>query len=223
MEKYRELIEGIRLLEHLSYETIEENLNLGKFRIVSYGKNNIMHFQGEHCKKLEIILEGRVVVENMDKSGNLLKISKFGRDDILGGNLLFSKEPYYPMTVSSLSEIKILEIHKDTLFHLLYSNPEFLLRFLEFVSDHAFILGDKIKTYGAKTIRENVLSFLAYESKKQGSNHIKLRTSKKALGEKMGVQRTSLSRELLKMKNEGLVLYDRDSITILPKGEELLK
>ena len=39
--------------------------------------------------------------------------------------------------------------------------------------------------------------------------------TKKVLADKIGVQRTSLSRELSKMKNDGLIDFDSESITIL--------
>ena len=42
-----------------------------------------------------------------------------------------------------------------------------------------------------------------------------LNTTKKALAEKFGVQRTSLSRELAKMKKDGLIDYDVKTITLL--------
>ena len=59
------------------------------------------------------------------------------------------------------------------------------------------------------------MCYLDYERKKQNSNIIKLGITKKALAEKIGVQRTSLSRELAKMRNEGLIKFDAVSIKIL--------
>ena len=41
------------------------------------------------------------------------------------------------------------------------------------------------------------------------------RVTKKDLAEKFGVQRSSLSRELNKMRKEGLIEYDAYSITII--------
>ena len=90
----------------------------------------------------------------------------------------------------------ILEIDREALFELFCNNPIFLQMYLELTSDRAFILGDKIKHYINKTIRESIMNYLNYESKKQNSNHIKLNITKKALAERIGVQRTSLSREL---------------------------
>ena len=119
------------------------------------------------------------------------------------------------MTVSTLLPTDILEIDKEALFELFCNNPSFLRTYLELTSDRAFILGDKIKHYINKTIRESIMNYLNYESKKQKSNHIKLNITKKALAERIGVQRTSLSRELAKMRKDGLILFDTDSITLL--------
>ena len=59
------------------------------------------------------------------------------------------------------------------------------------------------------------MSYLDYECKKQNSNIIRLSMTKKALAERIGVQRTSLSRELSKMREDGLIKYDSDSIEIV--------
>lgn len=209
------LIRSTALIKSLSDEDILVNLKSGKFKVTSYKKNSVIHFDGETCNKLEIILSGKVVVDRIGESGNLLTISEFYNDDILGGNLLFSKYPYYPMTVLTQLPTDILEIDRETLFELFCNNPIFLRTYLELTSDRAFILGNKIKHYINKTIRESIMNYLNYESKIQNSNRIKLNTTKKSLAEKIGVQRTSLSRELAKMRDDGLILFDTDSITLL--------
>ena len=94
-------------------------------------------------------------------------------------------------------------------------NHEFLRSYLEYVSDHTVILGDRIKHYVNRTIRESIISYLNYECKKQNSTTIKLSMTKKALAERIGVQRTSLSRELAKMRAEGLIEFDSVSIKLL--------
>ena len=211
------LMEQSTLLNLLTTEEIRGYLSDGSFRTAAYNKNKIVHFAGEVCAKLEIILSGQVVVERIDETGHLMTVAEFFRNDLLGGNLLFSKNPYYPMTVTAKEPTVILEISKERLFKLFTVHQRFLEKYLEIVSDHVTILGDRIKHYVNRTIRESVISFLEYESKKQNTNRIKLKMTKKALAEKIGVQRTSLSRELAKMKRDGLILYDADSITLLKK------
>ncbi len=216
MKNHLGLMRQISLLKSINYQKIESYLNDGSCKISEYGKNNIVHFVGEACSKLEIILSGKVVVARIDESGNLMTIAEFFSCDVLGGNLMFSKNPYYPMTVTTKQPTVILEMNKDRLFQLFADNPEFLKSYLEYVADHTVILGDRIKCYVNRTIRESIKSFLDYERKKQNSNIIKLNMTKKALAERIGVQRTSLSRELTKMRSDGLIHFDAVSIELLP-------
>ena len=218
MKKYLEAMKQVDLIKSIKSEEIQLFLNEGSFITTEYGKNNIVHFVGEICSKLEIILSGKVVIERIDESGNLMTIAEFFSGDVLGGNLMFSKNPYYPMTVTAKEATLILEINKDCLFNLFSDNHEFLRSYLEYVSDHTVILGDRIKHYVSRTIRESIVSYLDYECKKQNSNIIKLSMTKKALAERIGVQRTSLSRELAKMREDGLIEFTPVSISLLHKS-----
>ncbi|MGI6595070.1 MAG: helix-turn-helix domain-containing protein [Christensenellales bacterium] len=58
------------------------------------------------------------------------------------------------------------------------------------------------------------MNFLTHESKEQKNKTIKLNTTKKRLSEIIGVQRTSLSRELTKMRKDNLINFTKDTITI---------
>lgn len=217
MKKNMELMGQIDLMKSITPQEIESYLIEGSCKITQYKKNNIVHFVGEVCSKLEIILSGKVVIERIDESGNLMTIAEFLGGDVLGGNLMFSKNPYYPMTVTAKEATLILEVNKDRLFRLFSDNHEFLSSYLEYVSDHTVILGDRIKHYVNRTIRESIISYLNFESKKQNSSIIKLSMTKKALAERIGVQRTSLSRELAKMREDGLIEFNSVSISLLNK------
>lgn len=217
MKNSLESIRQIDLIMPIDPKEIELLLNEGNCKTIEYGKNNIVHFVGEVCTNLEIIISGKVVIERIDESGNLMTIAEFFSGDVLGGNLMFSKNPYYPMTVTAKEPTLILSINKDILMRLFTHNHEFLRKYLEYVADHTVILGDRIKHYVNRTIRESILSYLDYESKKQKSNIIKLNITKKALAERIGVQRTSLSRELAKMRDDGLIKFDAASIELLRK------
>jgi len=219
IEKYHELIEKATLLHELSPEEIQLYLKTGEFKLQDYQKNTVIHFEGEPCTKLEIILDGDIVVERLDENGGLLTIAEFVNNDILGGTLLFSQNNEYPMTVTSRQPSVILEIEQTRLFGLFLQNPAFLRKYLEYVADNTANLGNKLRLYVRRTIRESLLSFIEHEKKRQNSSRIMLNMTKKALADKIGVQRTSLSRELAKMVKDGLITFDEESITLLVKQE----
>ena len=203
------------LLQELDPEDIKKYLIDNRFAVRTYAKDAVIHFEGEPCLQLEVIVSGEIVVERIDESGRLLTVAEFLANDILGGNIIFSQSPQYPMTITAKQMSVILGIDKKLLFELFSANPAFLRRYLEYISDHSTILSFKIRNDVDRTIRESVLRYLEQERKKQNTNRITLDMTKKALADRMGVQRTSLSRELSKMKRDGIVDFDADSITIL--------
>ncbi|HAS72536.1 MAG TPA: Crp/Fnr family transcriptional regulator [Clostridiales bacterium UBA8960] len=202
------------LLKDISKDMIETYKNTGHMSQTNVSKNEVLHFDGEVCKNLEIVLSGKISVDRIDESGNILTISEFLPDDMLGGNLIFSSTPIYPMTVTANLDSTIFKISKEAVFELCASNNAFLKAYLKDISDHTLLLGDKIKHTINRTIRESITALLMRESLMQQSTILALPTTKKALAERIGVQRTSLSRELQKMKREGLIDYDAKTITL---------
>ena len=119
------------------------------------------------------------------------------------------------MTVLAKSDATILHIKKELVLRFCQINVIFLVNFLESISDKTLILTDKIKSLSMKTIRQCIIDFLVYESYSQNTSTVKLELTKKELAEKFGIQRPSLSRELNKMRKDGLIDYDAYSITII--------
>ncbi len=208
-------IQKTTLFSTLKKNEIENLLTQKIANVTQYSSGKIIHFEDDYCDYLEIILSGKISIERIDASGNLLTITELYINDILGGNLLFSRNPSYPMTVIAKEQCAIISISKDTLLEILQTNANFLTTYLELISDNALILGEKIQHYINRPLREKIINYLNQESKKQDTKNIILPVSKKDLAEKLGVQRTSLSRELLKMKNDKLINYIKSEINIL--------
>ncbi|HAR84798.1 MAG TPA: Crp/Fnr family transcriptional regulator, partial [Clostridium sp.] len=207
--------ENTELFKDISLSTINHLFVQDSFNIKTYKKNSVIYFQNEKCVTFDIVLKGIVSVQSTDEKGNYISISDFTIGSELGGNLLFSHKNFYPMMVLAKTEVTLIHLKKDLVLSLCQSNTTFLSKFLHSISDKTLILTDKIKTLSLKSIRQCIIDFLMYESYVQKSNIIKLEVTKKALAEKFGVQRSSLSRELNKMRKDGLIEYDAYSITIV--------
>lgn len=213
--KTAEKIHHLTLLNSLPATLTEEWTRSGKIPLRYFRPGQIIHLDGDLCREMEIILSGRVSVERIDESGNLMIINQFGPDDMIGGNLVFSRNPRYPMTIIAKTATTLVALEKALIFELCSAYPEFLEQFLVAISDNAMMLGDKIKHYIQRSLRESLISYLNNMAMIQGSNRIQLPVTKKELAEQIGVQRTSLSRELQKMKQEGLLEYDARTIRLL--------
>jgi len=213
-DQYFEVLAGLDLFKNFSREELKVRLDASGYEIKKYEKDQIIHLQNEVCKSMDIILEGKVVIQKIDEEGNVLTINVFSAPEIIGAHLIFSTNNIYPMTVVADSEVVILRLSRKLIIELGQSDPGFMVALLQVISDRIMILADKIRTISHSTIREQVMAFLTYEYHIQQSPVIKLNYSKKELAERLGVQRTSLSRELNKMRRDGLLDYDARTITL---------
>lgn len=195
---------------------ILQRLNLEKqCKQYTYTKDSIIHLQNEICHSIEIIISGLVSVQNIEESGNLMTITNFSNGEILGSNIIFSSNPIYPMTIIAKTEVTLLSFNKDIILDLCESSNSFLVAYLQEISNKALVLTGKINAVSMKSIRECIIEYLLLERNYQENDMIKLPFSKKDWAELLGVQRPSLSRELNKMRKDGLIDFHNREIRIL--------
>lgn len=214
IDNYIPAINNMNLFKGFTREGLVQLFRTGEYYIKNYKKSEIIHLQNEVCNTMDIILTGQADVQNIDENGNILTISTFSSSDIMGANLIFASRNSYPMTIIARSNIVMLHIHKELILRLCQNNIDFLSGLITAISDKTLTLTDKINSISLKTIREYIIDFLTYEYHIQKSNVIKLNMSKKEMSERLGIQRPSLSRELNKMRKDGLLEYDAKTITI---------
>ena len=211
---YLEAISKLDLFQHFSEEELREMFTARNHEVRQYEKNQVIYLPNELCQTLDIILEGRLSVQRIEEEGHMLRIETFCAGNILGANLIFSTRNAYPMTVVSETASVVLRMQKDLVLTLGKTNMGFMAGLLRAISDRTLILTDKINKISPKSIRKKVLEFLAEEYRLQGSPIIVMGISKRELAERLGMQRTSLSREMTRMKEEGILDYDARTITI---------
>lgn len=175
----------------------------------------MVHLEGDACTHIEIVLSGALAVERITLEGNLLAVADFKVGDTLGANLIFSSRPYFPMTVVAKKKTEVLLVDKETLYKLCRTSDAFMRAFITTISDHTVFIGTKIKHHVSRRIRDGICNYLQAQVQLQKTTDIRLTLTKKALAEQMGVSRTSLSRALQKMKEDGLIDYDVHHVYIL--------
>ena len=212
--RYIDTISHINLFGDFKKEELDKLYCSSKFEIKEYGKEQIIHLQNEVCNKIDIIINGKLSVQNIDENGNVLTIHVFSNMDILGANLIFASKSNYPMRVIASSTTTVLHLQRELILELCQTNLCFMSSFMKHISDRSIILADKINSISFKTIRQCIIEFLKYEYHLQKCRTIQLNITKKDLAERLGIQRTSLSRELNKMRKDGLLEYDARTITI---------
>ena len=76
---------------------------------------------------------------------------------------------------------------------------------------HSIVLGHISK----RTTREKLISYLSEEAKKQNSSSITIPFNRQQLADFLSVDRSAMSNELCRMRNEGLLTFEKNQFTLL--------
>lgn len=204
-----------QLFSHFEHKQLESLLSFPQISLKTHNENDLLFMEGETCKNLSVVLDGIIQIQKLDSCGNILVVSTLKEGNVFGENLLFGDKNSYPMSVVCKKKSLVLNIPKDLVYKLCQTNEHFLKQLLRILSNKAITLNSKIKQISMTSLRQMICDFLIMKYRKTNTTIINLDMTKKEWAEKLGVQRPSLSRELIKMKDDGLIDYDRSSITIL--------
>ena len=179
-----------------------------------YEKGMIVYNEHDLCDRLGMIHSGELKLIHYTLNGDERILATLKKGDVFGDFLINSITPFYPgnLVVSKGCELSFLE--KDKLNHLLKTNDLFRHYYLSQLSHKALVLNQHNKILLQPNLEEKIAMWLSYESLSSQDNKIKI-SSKEELANYFNVARPSLSRTLSKMKENGVIDYDRDYIYLL--------
>lgn len=185
------------------------------YKIANYSKNDIIALESNPCNKVGIILEGTIDIKRILTSNSTIHLTSLSIGNLFGEIIAFSDTHKYPATVISATNSSVLFIAKEDFINYCATHPYFLEMFLNDLTNKILLLNSSIATLSLTSIRQKLSNFIINQYKSQGSFFIKLNMTKQKLSESLGIPRPSLSRELINMKNLGLIDYSKDFIKIL--------
>lgn len=215
LKDYLSPLNKCRLFSSLDDQSLLSLFTGVNYRILTYEKNSIIFNEDEVCSELSIVLSGYVLIQKLDPLGKVLNIAEFTEGDTFGENLIFGDRNLFPMTVFSKTPTVILHIRKESVVELCQKSSTFLYEYLRVVSNRALSLSHKLKEVTLKTIRQKLCEFLINLYDIQKTPTVVLPFTKREWADKLGIQRPSLSRELIKMKEEGLIDYEKNLVHLL--------
>lgn len=110
---------------------------------------------------------------------------------------------------------EIMYIEKLDVISLLMLNPNILSSFLSVLSNRIIMLNQRISNLSQDTLNKKVSNFLLDEYKKQNTIYLTFPYTRKKMAELLNIPRPSLSRELTKMRQEGIINFNKNGIEIL--------
>lgn len=191
-------------------------VKLENIKIMQYEDGTTIALEDEESTSLGIVLDGKIHVKAYTLGGKNFTMNTLTRGQLFGDVLMFNQNHNtFPGSLIASGKTKVAFIPNEVFSQYLLYDYDLLKNFLSLLSEKAYEMNFKSKMLSQDSVRDKILFFLYQERRIQGSNTIKLNRTKEELANELYMQRPSLSRELIRMKQDGLIDYDRWTITIL--------
>lgn len=205
----------VLLFENLSKEEIAKLLGPENCTLKVYKKNESVFEEGESCHAVGILLEGQLALKQISSEGEVLMVTLFEDHDIFGAAMFGQNNPKYPFSLTALKDSKILYIPFKQIQIMLDQSSIFSSNFIHFLTRRVSLYKEKLKMLQAKDVRSRLVIYLNDEKRLLNQHSFELRHSKSAISEILGVARPSVSRELAKMCDDGLINVDKRQVELL--------
>lgn len=183
------------------------------FHFKNYPRGALLFNEGDICKSLGIILEGEITISTLTALDKEYTINVLTKGMMFGETLLFTDNNKFLGDIIATRDTRIAFINKNKLLALL-QKTSILEVYLKTLALKSQALNARVKLLSQKNLRDKVLFFLFEERKRQNTNLIKI-TSKENIASLLNIPRPSLSREISKLQNEGLIKSAKRTIEIL--------
>lgn len=141
------------------------------------------------------------------------------KDELFGETFACGENNLSVVTFVVSQDAKILFIPFDRVMHSCTMSCVFHHRLIEnmvhIIASKNRDLMRKVEIISKKTLREKILAYLSIQAQLQKSRYFEIPLGRVELAEYLCADRSAVTRELAKMKEHGLIDYDKNCFRIL--------
>ncbi len=187
-------------------------------KVIAIKKNESIAMTGEIFDSIGIILTGGAAVYRENAAGDRILITLLGAGDMFGEMLAFSNTRIWPVTVIVQEDCEVLFLGREKIVgecdRMCPWHRSLIGNMLKILSEKALFLNKRVEYLSIKSMRGKIATYLLEQSKKAGSALFMLPMSRSDMADYLNVSRPSMSREMARMKDEGIIDYHLATIQI---------
>jgi len=185
----------------------------------SFKKNSYIILQGDKVTSFGVVIEGSVDIIKENIYGNRRLITTIEKNMIFAESLVAARLEESPISAVAKEDCKVLFIPLDRLLITCSSACDFhnrlITNLVRMLASKNLLLNQKLDYLTSRTTRERVAKYFIDTANRDGNMRIKIPYNRNQLAEYLGVDRSVLSRELSKLKNEGILDFDKNTFNIV--------
>ena len=191
-------------------------------REVQFKKNSFIFLEGDKTESMGIVLSGTVHIIREDFWGKRKIVSRIGGGGLFGEAFACAGVNKLPVSVMAAEDSEIMFINSGRITKSCPSSCVFHSNLIKnltvLLAEKNVALIQKLEHLTQPTTREKLLSYLSEEARVAGSNKFTIPFNREELADYLSVERSAMSAELSKMRDEGQVIFRKNNFE-LPKNK----
>ena len=211
----------IPLFQGLDMEEINEVLQRFHGLIKHFPKSDYIYLAGDCVENLCVVLEGTVQMIKEDIWGEKAIIANLGAGSVFAENFLgrLGDRSVVSYFVASDSEVLMLPLGRMLFDSNTNSkaSQRLMCNIVSILADNNTRLIEKTEILCKNTLRSKILAYLEQEARNNGSHRFTIPFNRTDLANYLDADRSALTRELARMREEGLIDYNKNTFELKAK------
>ena len=207
------------LFAGIGQENMEGMLGCIGYHVRTFQKGEVIAFEEETINHVGVVLDGAVDMVKEDVWGNRTMLLRSYREDIFGETFACGEDSLSVVTFVAAQDCKVLFLSfcrvMHTCTHACVFHQTLIENMVRIIARKNRELMRKIEVVSKKTLREKILAYLSIQAQNQGTRRFEVPLGRVEWAEYLCADRSALTRELARMKEEGLIDYHRNTFKIL--------
>lgn len=219
MKDYFDILRECPLFDRIGDESLKEMLGCLNAKECSYKKGDVVFAEGDKAKYLGIVLEGSVQLVRVDYYGNRSILTNIEPPQLFGEAFACAGLKSLPVDAVAATDTRILLLDAQRIArpcgNACPCHGQTILNLLHIVAKKNLVLHQKIEITSKRSTREKLMTYLLLQAKNAKSHTFTVPYDRQELADYLEVDRSGLSAEISKLRNEKVLECRRSTFTLL--------
>lgn len=218
LPEHIDTIAASNLFSDISHAQIKEILPCLGAKTRTYAADNFILHEGDTTTQVHMILSGTATIIREDWWGNRNIIANLSAADTFAESYACTSSPL-SVSVVARTDTCVLSLNTRLIltgcssacgFHAQLINNLVLA-----MAQNNLRLNNKLTYLSQRSTREKLVAYLSDESKRAGKANFTIPFNRQQLADYLSVNRSAMSNELCKMRDEGILSFSKSTFTLL--------
>ena len=219
MKKYIPILKRTKLFSGISEADIGAMLSCLSAVVREFKKGEYVFRGGEHIGQITVLLSGELYIQRDDYWGNRDIVNRIEVGEMFGEAYIAPESGALPNDVVALEDSTVIFFNVKRITTVCSASCRFhsmvVQNLFYALSEKNRVLVQKLGHISKRSTREKLMSYLSEQAERQNSASFLIPFNRQQLADFLSVDRSAMSNELCKMRDDGLIEFEKNQFRLL--------